>query len=731
MASNVQKDDKVHLQPGQNYSNMNTIRNTQWSLNTWNEWRYQINKFKVEREKDVIPSLAELPTLPLNDIDILLKKFVEDIKMPDGSEYPPDSIKNIIYGIQRHLRIDIPDISLFERYTKTFKRFQLAYSKKIKEITKKGISSKTRKAQAVSEEMEKRLWELGAFGFQDSVGLINAVFYYTSKVFGLIAGESLRKMDMKYFKFEKDNLGKYVELDGEFAQSVSCRHYKCGHDPLNGSIRQYQNPDNPRCYYNLLEYYIKLIRKSQLTGALFLKPTNNKMPTFSNQALGENNLASKLSQIMKTYRIAGYYTNHSIILSVSMGLGGKGINLRRLTGTSWSILDICKFLDPPVGEVVKDTEVLQIARLAPLIPVKSVTGTILTSKPAATATVTSKPATGTVLGSAQATGTIILQQQGGQFILQPFDQQKSGAYQPTMLQQMSLPLVTQGTVTQIIPNKPDTQNKTETNQSGSKKSAVRWIKPKVKHVTQEKESESTQSNIPNKPVFPLYLSAAAADSTSMSTEGHGDDEGQMPEDQDDSVTEDYEYDPPGLIIKEEPFDDYDYFGNQTSTSNIEENLEHHFKDENSNDTYNSDTSATITSTDNDFKYETSFENPRKRKLGQSDESNNEGKYKTDKKAKSKPSESQNKAEVVLSFSKNSETGMLKQEVSVVDNDQEIFTSSSSYKTGRSVPDFDLSLGDFLPENCVIRPSDIQFKRIATTDGGKIVMNVTYSDHEKD
>lgn len=713
MASNIQKDDKVHLQPGQNYSNMNTIRNTQWSLNTWNEWRYQINKTKlVQSDTDIIPSLSELPTLPLNEIDNLLKRFVEDIKMPDGSEYPPDSIKNIIYGIQRHLRISIPDISLFERYTKTFKGFQLAYSRKIKEITQKGISSKTKKAQAVSEETEQKLWELGAFRFHESVGLSNAVFYYTSKVFGLIAGESLRKMDMKYFKFGEDSLGKYIELDGEFAQVVSCRHYKCGLDPPNGAIRQYQNPDNPRCYYNLLEHYVKLIRKSQLTGALFLKPTNNKMPTFSNQALGENNLASKLGQIMKTYEMDGYYTNHSIILSVSMGLGGRGINLRRLQGTAWSILDICKFLDPPKGDV-NETEVMQLARLAPVVATKPATTTIVTTKPATGTIVTTKPATGTVVASKPATGAIIFQQQGGQFILQSIDQQ------PAILQQLSLPLVTQGTVTQIIQNNPAANQSTD----NSKKSSVRQIKPKIKQEIQEDESDSmTKSNIQPKQVFPLYLSAA--DSTSMSKEGQG--EGQTPEDQDEPATEDY--DQPGLIIKEEPVDDYDYFGNQTSTSITEE---HPYEHENSNDTFNSEASATITSTDNDFKHETSLRNSRKRKLNQTESNiDDEETSELDKKPKSKSDKSTNRAEVVLSFSKNSETGLLKQEVSVKDNDQDVFTSSSAYKTGRSVPDFDLSLGDFLPEHCVIRPGDIQFKRIATSDGGKIVMNVKYSDKEQ-
>ena len=637
------------------YSNINTIRNTQWSLNTWNEWRTGINNTKADSDKD-IPSLDELPTLELSEMDELLTRFIEDIRTPEGNDYPPDSIRNILYGIQRHIRLTIPDINLFEKHSKNFKSFRDAYSKKIKEITAKGVNSKKRQAQAVSEELEKKLWDKGAFRFHNAIALSNAVFFYTSKVFGLIAGESLRKLDTKHFRFGEDDKGKYIELDGDFAQSVCCRHHKVGMDPEDGSIRHYQIVSNQRCYYNLMVHYLKQIRKAQLDGPLFLKPMQDKC--FSNQALGENNLASKLSQIMKTYEIDGYYTNHSIILAVSMKLSSKGISLRKLHGSAWNILEISKLLDPPAG-VVMETEAI-------LVPV-------------------------TPLSNTTATGSFLVQQQGTQFILQ----QKPGIFSQAILPSMSLPITATSSVQQALRNKL--------------KPGTKPLQPKIKAENLEDQMVfHSNSKAQNKTIFPLYLSAA--DSTSnMSHDGPSEEQTETTEELNQIIHS----------IKEEPADDYGFYGTENTTTNELEDYEQ----ENSNDTNNSEISTAISSTYYADRERNSYSSgKRKRKQSEPSESD-----RTQPKTKIASEISLSSAEVVLTFSRNLNTGVLKQEVEVNDNNQDVFTSSSTYKTGRPIPDFDLSLGDFLPEHSVIRPRDIKIKRVATPNGGKIVLDIKYSN----
>lgn len=667
--------EKVHLLPGL-YSNINTVRNTQWSLNTWNEWRLSTNSKITDGDKE-IPSLDELPYLPLNEIDALLKKFIEDIQTPDGNDYPPDSIRNIVYGIQRHIRLTIPDINLFDKHCEAFKTFQAAYSKKIKAITVKGEFNRKKQAQPVSEITERKLWERGAFCFHQAVGLSNAVFFYTIKVFGLIAGESLRKLDTKHFRFGEDVNGKYIELDGEFAPSVNCRHYKYGMDPTDGSIRQYQDLDNQRCYYNLMVHYLKQISRAQLNGPLFLKPMQDKC--FSNQALGENNLASKLSQIMRTHDIDGYYTNHSIVQAVSMILSSKGLSLRKLHGNAWSCLDISKLLDPPPGTVMETDAVMM-------------------------------PCLTQVQGNSTRTGSFFVQQQGSQLFLQ----QKRTPFPQTFLSPVSLSVTTMPkTVQNVLSNKSKAADGNE----------CKLSEPKTKSDNNEvhmQEESNCQQKEQTRSMFPLYLSPA--DSTSVSNVGQ--DENHTSTDAENDLCPE-ELHQTMHIIKEEPADDYDYYGGNIPLTPSYEHED--YEKESSNDTFNSEMSTTISSTEQSNRDEREVKSPslKKRKLEHTiNERCNDSKQEEHGTLSEEPRCS-NQAEVTLSFSKNLENGILKQAVQVKDNDLETFTCSSAYKTGRPIPNFELNLGDYLPGQSIIRPNDIQIKRVVTPGGGKIVLHVKY------
>jgi hypothetical protein len=48
--------------------------------------------------------------------------------------------------------------------------------------------------------------------------------------------------------------------------------------------------------------------------------------------------------------------------------------------------------------------------------------------------------------------------------------------------------------------------------------------------------------------------------------------------------------------------------------------------------------------------------------------------------------------------------------------------------GKSVGDLDINLGDYLPENCTIKPGDINIKRMILSDGGKMVIKLKYTTH---
>lgn len=67
----------------------------------------------------------------------------------------------------------------------------------MKELTSKGISCKKKQAQPITPEMENTLWEKENFSRNTGQGLINIVFWYSSKMFGLRGSDEHRNLDAR------------------------------------------------------------------------------------------------------------------------------------------------------------------------------------------------------------------------------------------------------------------------------------------------------------------------------------------------------------------------------------------------------------------------------------------------------------------------------------------------------------------------------------------------------
>ena len=61
----------------------------------------------------------------------------------------------------------------------------------MKDATRAGMTAKTRKEEkeAITEEEEELFWEKGLLGNSSSKSLLNTVYFYNGKLFGLRGGE--------------------------------------------------------------------------------------------------------------------------------------------------------------------------------------------------------------------------------------------------------------------------------------------------------------------------------------------------------------------------------------------------------------------------------------------------------------------------------------------------------------------------------------------------------------
>ncbi|VDH99612.1 Hypothetical predicted protein [Mytilus galloprovincialis] len=91
-----------------------------------------------------------------------------ECRREDGSPYPPNTLMNLTNGLQRYLR-------------------------------ENGRIHKKR-ADPVSIDDEKILWEKGIFSMTTSEGLSFAVFYYNCKLFGFRGMDEHRDLDASQYK---------------------------------------------------------------------------------------------------------------------------------------------------------------------------------------------------------------------------------------------------------------------------------------------------------------------------------------------------------------------------------------------------------------------------------------------------------------------------------------------------------------------------------------------------
>ena len=75
---------------------------------------------------------------------------------------------------------------------------------KMKVLYRAGKEAQKRQAEAITPKMEDMLWSLGQLGTKSSQSLLNTVYYYNSKLFGLRATNEHRVLECEQFKLSED-----------------------------------------------------------------------------------------------------------------------------------------------------------------------------------------------------------------------------------------------------------------------------------------------------------------------------------------------------------------------------------------------------------------------------------------------------------------------------------------------------------------------------------------------
>lgn len=292
-----------------NTRSVNTTRNNSWCAKLyrdWSTWR------KEEAAEKYIPTLEELWTAPKTSIASALKHFVFEIKRYDGSEYPANTIYNIICGISRFIKENRVECNILDKEDEAFGYFVKSLDARMRDLTTRGVGNGRKTADPVTDEDETKLWSSGAFSVSDADGLLRAVYYYNCKAFGLRARDEHRKLTLNQVIFSEDATGKFVEFRGRgnkiYKGGIQDRKFQ------DKSVKQYESPQNNRSIYKLLKLYQDSLHYVGISGGPFyrrpLKSITSR-PRFSKAPLGVNSICKLLPVAAKIAGLKGNITSHS------------------------------------------------------------------------------------------------------------------------------------------------------------------------------------------------------------------------------------------------------------------------------------------------------------------------------------------------------------------------------------------------------------------------------------
>ncbi|XP_033741792.1 zinc finger MYM-type protein 2-like [Pecten maximus] len=290
--------------------NRNTRKNTNWAKRAWDEWT---------KSRGDVPALLTMNDLQMNHY---LSCFVIECRRQDGTEYPGNSLYQLVSGLLRYLR---ENGVIIMNYLNTgdlrFQGFRKTLDARMKDLTSRGIGGRKKEADPISPENENVLWEKEQLGGKSSQSLLNTVFYYNCKLFGLRGMDEHRALCGEQFVLGADELGTLIEFQGRtsnnFAGGLNQRKIqpKC--------MKHYSEARSDRSLYDLYELYLEKVGKM---GTIYRRPIQGKEMKFSSQVVGVNKLSTIVKTMCTKAGIQWNFSNHSGKRTCATSLFQSGVD---------------------------------------------------------------------------------------------------------------------------------------------------------------------------------------------------------------------------------------------------------------------------------------------------------------------------------------------------------------------------------------------------------------------
>ena len=286
-----------------------TQKDTKWCIQIWKEWSGQRSCSSNDADIEDIISLGAAAQQKW------LSRFVLEVRKKDGSPYPSESLYHIVCGILRYIRQNgKPEVDFFR--DKEFAQFRMVLDSEMKRLKASGVQKRKRKAEPLTVEDEKTLWEKGVLGDHTPQALLNTVFYQNGVNFALRSGGEHRQLRFKNCQIrvvEKPGERPFLEYNEDVSKN-NPGGLK-GRKTTPKTVVQHGNLENPaRCPVRIFKLYSQLCPSTRPDDAFYLQPLTKPSADcwYSSKILGHNTLNKMVTRMCSAAGINGYKTNHSL-----------------------------------------------------------------------------------------------------------------------------------------------------------------------------------------------------------------------------------------------------------------------------------------------------------------------------------------------------------------------------------------------------------------------------------
>ena len=190
-----------------------------------------------------------------------------------------------------------------------FGDFRAALDAEMKCLHGLGFGTSSKRAEPITADEESLLWTCGQLGTHSAKALLNTVYFYNCKVFGLRCFDEHRNLMCAQYEKKVDDKGRVYTDFGNKANRGGLKQVKME----NKAVRQYENVNDPdQCVVNTFVKYFDCIPARD--SYFYFRPLPNDysgLLRFGKQAVGKSMLGRLIPEMCKAAGIQGHKTDHS------------------------------------------------------------------------------------------------------------------------------------------------------------------------------------------------------------------------------------------------------------------------------------------------------------------------------------------------------------------------------------------------------------------------------------